>query len=108
MLPLMITESDPEVIPPNPGGECFASGTLTMTAAGPYRGFRLRGCKPAERFYRPLRTSDCPSPRELPKRVKNLIPVEGTSDQFVFSRPEGAALGRSRIVNALRGAVRAE
>ena len=48
-----------------------------------------------------------PYPEVLEPLLEDLLPQEGSSGQFVFSIPEGEALGRSRIVNAFRRAVRA-
>lgn len=48
-----------------------------------------------------------PYPEVLEPLLEDLLPQEGSSGQFVFSILEGEALGRSRIVNAFRRAVRA-
>lgn len=48
-----------------------------------------------------------PYPEVLEPLLDDLIPEEGDSGQFVFLKPDGEALKRSRIVNAFRRAVRA-
>lgn len=48
-----------------------------------------------------------PYPEVLKPLLDDLIPEEGNSGQFVFSKPDGEVLSRSRIVNAFRRAVRA-